>query len=872
MAWARLGHHLARIELADANHGSGISRMLVADAFDAFVAWLSMGETEPMARGQLRVYLGSAPGAGKTYRMLEEGSRRRGRGADVVVAFVETHDRPLTKAQLGDLEVVPRTIRDYRGTPVEEMDLEAVLERKPAVALVDDLAHTNVPGGAHAKRWEDVESMLDAGIDVITTVDIQHLESVNDVVEKITGTAQRETVPDAVVRRAEQVELVDITPEALRRRMAHGNIYAAEMIDASLSNYFRKGNLTALRELALLWLADRVEDSLQRYLDEHQIVEKWETRERLIVGITGTGSDEALLRRASRIASRSGANLIAVHVVSAAGRRLTPTDTSIARGFVARFEGTFQEIVDDDVASALVAFARSERGTQIVLGASRQRSWLRPSNSIVEGVLRRARDLDVHIIAVGGSSPAQVRRRRKTPFTWRRRLLALAAAAVVMPLLTIGLTNLHSTSPLSTVFPCYLLAVLGLTIWGGAGVGVVSALSASFLENFYFIAPKHTLEVARADDVVALAAFLIFSIGASVTVTEFTRRSNEADRARAEAEILAKAAATVATSQNDLMPVLDSLRAIFDLKGVAMKTRRDGTWETDLLSGESVEEAEPSSRFEIDPDHVLVLAGAHLDNQDRTMVNAFVGRMAGELRSQRIQQDDAKLRALAEADALRTGLLRAVSHDLRTPLATIEANVSSLLQGDVSWSPSEQQRFLTSIEREVHRLTRLVTNLLDAGRLEAGVVTPRSIEVELDDLVASALETIDTRGRTLDIQLPDDLPPLKSDPDLIERVIANVVSNACRFSPSDKPVRIRAGASPGKVDLLVIDCGPGIPESKRESILAPFQRLNDEGSGAGLGLTVASGFVNLLGGQLRFEDTPGGGLTVVIGLRQELGS
>jgi two-component system sensor histidine kinase KdpD len=311
-----------------------------------------------MARGQLRVYLGAAPGAGKTYRMLEEGSRRRSRGADVVVAFVETHDRPLTTAQLRDLEVIPRTSRDQRGTPVEEMDLEAVLARDPAVALVDDLAHTNVPGGAHAKRWEDIESMLDAGIDVITTVDVQHLESVNDVVEKITGTAQRETVPDAVVRRAEQVELVDITPEALRRRMAHGNIYAAEMIDASLSNYFRKGNLTALRELALLWLADRVEDSLQRYLDEHEILERWETRERLIVGVTGTESDEALLRRASRIASRSGANLIAVHVVNPAGRRLSPTDTSVAREFVVQFDGTFQEIVDDDVASALVAFAR----------------------------------------------------------------------------------------------------------------------------------------------------------------------------------------------------------------------------------------------------------------------------------------------------------------------------------------------------------------------------------------------------------------------------------------------------------------------------------------------------------------------------------
>jgi two-component system sensor histidine kinase KdpD len=828
-----------------------------------------MDKTRPMARGHLRVYLGPAPGAGKTYRMLEEGRRRRERGADVVVAFAETHDRHRTEEQLGDLEIVPRISHDRDGVAVEEMDLSSVLARRPTVALVDELAHRNAIGSLHANRWEDVESMLNAGIDVITTVDIQNLESVSDVVEKITGVVPHDSVPDVVVRRAEQVELVDITPEALRRRMAHGNIYGADEIDASLSNYFREGNLAALRELALLWLADRVEDSLQRYQDEHNIIEHWETRERLIVAVTGHDSDEALLRRASRIASRAGADLVAVHVVNARARRLSPVDASIARDFVAHLDGTFHEIVDNDIASALVAFARSERGTQIVIGAGPHLSKFLPRRSVVDGVLGKARDLDVHIIAVNARRPPPVRRRRKTQFSWRRRLMGLAAAVVVMPLITIGLTHVHSTAILSAVFPCYLVAVLGLTIWGGAAVGVISSLAASFLENFYFIVPKHTLVVARPDDVVVLSTFLVFSIGASVLVTQFARRSNEANRARAEAEILTKAAATVATTHDDLRPVLDSLRAILALKGVALLTRHEDQWIVDLASGESTTGPEPSSRFEIDPDHALILSGAFLDTQDRTMVTAFVTRLAAGLRAQKIQHEAAALRAIAEADALRTGLLRAVSHDLRTPLATIEANVSSLLQGDVSWSPDEQYAFLTSIEREIHRLTRLVTNLLDAGRLEAGVVSPRSIDVELDDLVASALETIDTQGRRLEINLPDSLPALRTDPDLYERVVANVVANACRFSPPDQPVRIRAGVSPGKVDLLVIDCGPGIHESERQGILAPFQRLNDEGSGAGLGLTVASGFVNLLGGTLRFEDTPGGGLTVVIELCQE---
>ena len=281
------------------------------------------------------------------------------------------------------------------------MDLEAVLTRHPDVALVDELAHTNVVGGTHEKRWQDVDTLLDAGIDVITTVNIQHLESVNDVVEKITGIHQQETIPDAIVRRAEQIELADVTPEALRRRMAHGNIYSTDKIDASLKNYFRVGNLSALRELALLWLADRVEDSLQRYLDDHSINQRWETRERLVVGLAGTATDKDLLRRAARIASRTGFELFAVHVVKADAIRRDPTDMSEACELVEEFEGTYQEVVADDIASALVTFARRERGTQIVLGASRPRPFWRLATGTVEKVLRQARDLDVHVIAVG---------------------------------------------------------------------------------------------------------------------------------------------------------------------------------------------------------------------------------------------------------------------------------------------------------------------------------------------------------------------------------------------------------------------------------------------------------------------------------------
>ncbi len=828
---------------------------------------MSIGDTGTVQRGKLRVYLGSAPGVGKTFRMLDEGWRRKERGTDVVIAYVETHDRPLTVAQLRDLEVVPRITREYRGTELEEMDLEAVLARRPEVALVDELAHTNVIGSTHEKRWQDVDALLDAGIDVITTVNIQHLESVNDVVEKITGIRQQETIPDAVVRRAQQIEIVDVTPEALRRRMAHGNIYTADKIDASLSNYFRVGNLSALRELALLWLADRVEDSLQQYLDDHSIQQSWETRERLIVGVTGTAIDEALLRRAARIASRTGAELFAVHVVKADEIRHTPSDTSVARELVEEFEGIFQEVVEDDIATALVAFARSERGTQIVLGASRPRSRWRPASGVAENVLHHARDLDVHIIAVGGDRPVHVhQRRQRQSASWRRQSIALLVAAVVLPLLTIAMTQIRSSLSPSTVFLVYLVAVLALTTWAGMVVGVVSALAASGLENFYFVKPLHTLEVARPDDVVALVAFLVFAVASSVVVNRFAQRSLEADRARAEAAILAEAAVSFATSHEDLLPLLDSLRNVFAAASVAILALREGEWRADLVSGEPFTTVEGAHVFEIDEVHRLVVSGTALSEQDNHLVATFAERMAAGLRAQIIARDASQLEELAEAESLRLALFRTASKELLGPLEKVQANISLLSGSHELRSLDERKAVLSGIEAQVRQLTRLVVNILDAGRLEAGEVMAHHEVMHLDVVLKSALASVDTKGRTIESDVASDLPMLNSDPVLVQRVIANVVSNACRFSPVDRPVVLRAGVVGDQMELLVIDRGPGMSAAQRAVVLAPFDRLSGDQLNAGLNLTVASGFMQVLGGRLHFEDTPGGGLTVAIEL------
>jgi two-component system sensor histidine kinase KdpD len=538
---------------------------------------------------------------------------------------------------------------------------------------------------------------------------------------------------------------------------------------------------------------------------------------------------------------------------------------------VSELDGVFQEIVDEDVAGALVAFARSERGTQIVLGASRPRGSLHLTRGVVEKVLRQARDLDVHIIAVGGERPEKVRRRRqKSQFSWARTIAALVLTLLTMPLITLAMTQIRSSLSLSTVFLVYLLVVLGLTTWGGAFVGIVAALVASGLENYYFVLPLHTLEVARPDDLVSIVAFFLFAIGASIVVSQFAQRSKEAERARIEAQVLARAAATVTTSSDDLLPLLESLRTIFAIPGVALLVRRDDEWVVDLTSGDPVDESKVNSRFVIDDDHTLVLAGEALDNQDRQLITVFLERVAEGLRSQSFLHDEQQQRALAQADALRNGLLHALSHELSTPLASIEADVTSLLKPDVTWTPQARRGILVGLERDVRRMTRLVANLVDLRRLEAGLVTARVDDVDLGELLDHLLDNVEFDGQSFDVDVPDDLPLLMTDRALLRRVIVNVVGNAVRFSPLGEPIRISAGQTGRYVQILVIDRGPGIAEEQRATLIAAPGELYDEPSIAGIALTASAGFLEPLGGQLRFEDTPGGGLTVSIELLQDM--
>jgi two-component system, OmpR family, sensor histidine kinase KdpD len=830
-----------------------------------------------MARGMLRIYLGAAPGVGKTYAMLEEAHRRHARGTDVVVALLETHGRAKTLAQVGDLEVIPRRTTTYRDTDFEEMDVDAVIARAPEVACVDELAHTNIPGSRNEKRWQDIQELLDAGITVLSTVNIQHLESVNDVVEKITGIRQQETVPDSVVRAAEQVELVDITPEALRRRMAHGNIYAPDKVDAALGNYFRVGNLTALRELALLWLADKVDEALTQYRKDHHIDATWETRERVVVAVTGGPEGETLIRRAARIAARGGAGLLAVHVSKSDGLSgASPAALGTQRTLVESLGGTYHELVGDNIAQTLIDFSRTQNATQLVVGASRRStlSRLLTGVGIGNGTVRLSGDIDVHMV-----THEQMGRGRALPamtggLTPKRRLQGAGLAAIALPLLTLVLTTVRPDLNLTSDLLGYLLAVVAVALVGGAYPGIVAAVVASVLLNFYFTPPIHRFTIAARDNVIALSAFVVVAAAVSSIVDLAARRTTQAARAQAESRVLATVAGSVLRGESALRALLERLCEALSLDSATLLEREDDgsdRWRLIDAVGQPVS-ATPSDGEAQAPagDRCTLVAHGHpLHASDQRLLAVF-GVQAGIVLAQReLAEAAATAKPLADADRLRTALLAAVSHDLRAPLASATAAVDSLSSTDIHWAVEEREELLATARESLERLTRLVENLLDMSRLQAGALSVLNAPTRLDDVVPLALDALGPEGERVIVDIPESLPEVIADPALLERVIANVTANAIRFSPADSPPLLAASSHSEWVELRMIDRGPGISLADRDRMFTPFQRLGDtdNSTGTGLGLALSRGLTEAMGGELIPEDTPGGGLTMVIQLR-----
>lgn len=819
-----------------------------------------------MKRGRLRVLLGAAPGVGKTYAMLEEGARMRAEGKDVVVAVVETHGRAATAALLNGLEILPRTAVQHRGVELSEMDLAAVIARSPDVALVDELAHSNAPGSGNDKRWQDVQELLAAGINVVSTVNVQHIESLNDVVERITGAPQRETIPDAVLRAADQIEVVDLAPQALRDRLADGNVYPAERIDAALSNYFRLGNLTALRELALLWLADEVDSALTAYRAEHGIREKWEARERVVVALTGGPEGETLIRRGARIAARSaGGQLLVVHVSSQDGLSPAhPGALAAQRSLVEKLGGSYHQVVGDDVPRALVDFAKAANASQLVLGVSR-RSRLAAAFTgpgIGATVIRESGDIDVHIVTHAAAGGHFSLPRLGGSLTMRRRIYGFVVALVVGPLMTWGLESFRSQESIASDVLAFQFLVVIVALVGGIWPALFAAVLSGLSLNYFFIEPVHSVMIASPLQALALGFYVINAALVSYVVDQAARRSRLAVRAKAESELLADVAGNVLRGQDALDALLTRTREAFRMTGVCLIV--DGH----IIHSTGAHHGEYTTSVAVGDRGTLELVGPELPASERRLLSVIASQLDAALEHSALSKTAEEVGPLAEADRMRSALLAAVGHDLRRPLAAATAAVSGLRTTDIAWSDADRAELLATAHESLESLAALVTNLLDASRLQAGALAVSAETMDIADVILPALDELDLGPGDVELAMADDVPEVLADAGLLQRVLVNLLDNARRFSPSGAMPRLSVSSFGGRVEVRIADRGPGIPPERREDIFVPFQRLGDTDNttGLGLGLALSKGFVEGMAGTLVAEDTPGGGLTMVISL------
>ncbi|MEO8528943.1 MAG: DUF4118 domain-containing protein, partial [Pseudolysinimonas sp.] len=709
---------------------------------------------------------------------------------------------------------------------------------------------------------------LDAGIDVISTVNIQHIESLNDVVQGITGIIQRETIPDAVLREADQVELVDLAPQSLRNRLSEGLVYPATRVDAALSNYFRLGNLTALRELALLWLADEVDSALKKYRAEQGISAPWEARERIVVALTGGPEGETLLRRGARIAARSsGGQLFAVHVTSPDG--LAERDPAVLAGQRALVEtlgGTYHQVVSDRVPEALVDFARSVDATQLVIGVSRRGRFeaLLGGAGTSGTVIRLSGEIDVHIVS---HSEAGERRlpRLGGSLSVQRRLIGFGIALVALPLLTWLLSAGRSAESITSDVLAFQLMVVIVALVGGIWPAVLAAIAAGLLLDFFFVDPLYTITIAEPLHLVALLIFVVVAVLVSVVVDQAARRARSAARSAAEAEVLVTIAGSVLGGEEAAQALVTRLRESFGMTSVLL--RQNGEIVAVARDPDLSADSDQETTIPIGANAGLDLRGRPLTPSDRRILGAFVSQLETALEQGRLRAEVAGVRPLAEADRLRSALLAAVGHDLRRPLAAARTAVTSLRSDEVELAEADRDELIATADESLAALSDLVTDLLDVSRLQAGVLGAALDDVALDDVVGGALDELGLGPGAVTLDLTP-VSEVRADRVLLERVVVNLVTNALRYAPAGTPPIVATSELGERVQLRVIDTGPGIPLERREDVFVPFQRLGDTDNttGIGLGLALSKGFVEAMGGTLEAEDTPGGGLTMVVEL------
>jgi two-component system, OmpR family, sensor histidine kinase KdpD len=857
-------------------------------------------------RGKLKLFFGAAAGVGKTYAMLEAAREHRAGGVDVVVGYVETHTRAETEALLEGLEILPRRAFDYRGATLEELDLDAALQRRPVIILVDELAHTNAPGSRHAKRWRDVVELLDAGIDVYTTVNVQHIESLNDVVAKITGVVMRETVPDSVFEQADEVELIDLPPDDLLQRFREGKVYMPAQAQEAVENFFRKGNLIALRELALRRTAARVDAQMRVYRREHAIDKIWPTAERILVCVGPGPWSTRLVRAAKRMADDLGAEWIAAYVETPAQLRLSQEvrDGVVQTLRLAESLGAQTiRLSGETMSEALLAYAHDRNVSKLVVGKPRRTRWQRALlGSIVDALVQGSGDIDIYVISGGREDDTPIPALRRPPLPTD--LTAYATAATAVAAATGIAWVLAPVSELSNLVMVYLLGIVVVAMRTGRGPSLMAAVLSVAAFDFFFVPPHFTFAVTDARYLFTFLVMLIVSLVIS-DLTVRTRSQAEAARHRER-----QTAALYAMARE-----LASTREVDALAGVAIRHASEVFHGQVVLllpgAGGSLEPA-AGAQFDTDANDLGVarwafehrqpaglgtatLPGASalyvpllgstgpvgvlgfrppdrnaMDEPERLhQLETFAAQTALALERARLAREAQEAEIRVESERLRNSLLSSVSHDLRTPLATITGAVSTILDARGRLDAQTERELLESVRDEAERLNRLVQNLLEMTRLESGALQLRKELHPPEEVIGAALGRLGKRlaDRRVTTRVPPNLPLVPMDDVLVEQVLVNLLDNTLKYTPPRSPVEVIATATDESLTIEIADHGPGLPPGEEDRVFEKFYRGESVGArGAGLGLAICRGIVRAHGGRIWAQNLPGGGVAFLFTL------
>jgi two-component system sensor histidine kinase KdpD len=881
-------------------------------------------EEAAQARGRLTVFFGAAPGVGKTFAMLEAAHDRKAEGVDVVAGVVETHGREETQALLEELEVLPPQAIPHRGIVLGEFDLDAALARRPRLILVDELAHTNAPGARHPKRWQDVQELLAAGIDVYTTVNVQHLESLNDVVAQITGVVVRETVPDSVVEQADEVKLIDLPPDDLLRRLREGKVYLPQNAEWAMNNFFRKGNLIALRELALRRTADRVDAQMELYRRDHAISTPWPAALRLLVGVGSGPSAARLVRAARRMAAGLRAEWVVAYVETPAELRQPEAERERAIQTLRLAEQLGAETVTlsgANTAEELLAYARARNISKIVIGKPERPRWQDLLlGSVADDLLRKSGVIDVFVLSGDlGDAVLPLREQLRVTSPWQSYAAAPAIVALCT-LLALAIDRL-GVGEVNAIM-VYLLGVLWVALAGGRGPSALAAVLSVLSFNFFFVEPRTTFAVTDVRYLITFGAMLVVGLVVSNLTLRFQQQATAArqrERRTAALYALSREFASTRGMANLLRAAVEHLHAVFDSRVVILLPCNDGAlrpWGD--FSGWS-QGVDPSRLFELSAaeqgvaqwvfDHkepaglgtntlpsaeglYLPLSGSRrvvgvlgvrprqrsqlLNPEQVHLLETFASQTALALERAGLAAEAEQATLTAEAERLRAALLSSVSHDLRTPLAIIAGALSSLTQAGADIDAATRNELAQTAYDETNRLNRLLSNLLEMTRLQAGAVQVRKEWQPLEEVIGVAVARVAEGanspgmlpdGRPLQITLPPDLPLVPLDVLLIEQVLVNLLENAVKHTPPGTPISLRARQigpgeaqrGPSAVEVAIADRGPGLAPGDEQRIFDKFYR-GDGGRGhVGLGLAICKGMVEAHGGRIWAENQLGGG-------------